>query len=247
MINQPYYENKYVTLYHEDCLNIMKLMPDESVDLIVTDPPYHITPKGGNGTMGGHYNNSITRKGNIFKENDISCGEYLPEFYRILKNGTHCYIMINHVNLIEMLNTATKCGFKFIKSLIWNKCNKICGHYYMNSFEYILMFRKGKHRIINDCSTPDILTFPINKMKDAEGNNLHDTEKPVALMKVLIENSSNKDETVFEPFAGIGATLVAGYELRRKVIGCELDEKYCKVIPTRFNDENMNLEQRSLF
>lgn len=52
MINQPYYENEYVTLYHEDCLKVMKNIPNESIDLIVTDPPYHITPKGGNGTMG---------------------------------------------------------------------------------------------------------------------------------------------------------------------------------------------------
>jgi DNA modification methylase len=54
------------------------------------------------------------------------------------------------------------------------------------------MFRKGASRDINNFSTPDILTIPVNKMKDADGNNLHDTEKPVALMKILIENSSNK-------------------------------------------------------
>ena len=98
--------------------------------------------------------------------------------------------MINHINLIEMLNVATECGFKFIKSLIWDKGNKICGRFYMGCFEYILMFRKGTAREINNCSTPDLLTIPINKMKDENGNNLHDTEKPVRLMSVLIENSS---------------------------------------------------------
>lgn len=225
----------------------MKSLPEESIDLIVTDPPYLCTSRGGSGNMGGYWTNESAKRGNIFAENDISCREYLPEFYRILKDGTHCYIMINHINLIEMLNTATGCGFKFIKSLIWNKNKQICGRFYMNCFEYILMFRKGTSRDINNCSTPDILTIPVNKMKDAEGNNLHDTEKPVALMKILIENSSNKGDIVFEPFAGIGATLVAGYELGRKVIGCELDEKYCKVIPTRFCDENMDLEQGCLF
>lgn len=87
--------------------------------------------------------------------------------------------MINHINLIEMLNVATGCGFKFVKSLIWNKGNKICGRFYMNCFEYILMFRKGKARNINNFSTPDILTVPISKLKDENGKNLHDTEKPV--------------------------------------------------------------------
>lgn len=232
----PYYQNDNITLYNNDCMAIMKQMPDESIDLIVTDPPYRCTARGGSGNMGGYWTNSNAKSGVIFQQNDISPKLYMPQFYRILKDGTHCYIMINHVNLIEMLNTATACGFKFIKSLIWNKNKQICGRFYMNCFEYILMFRKGTSRDINNFSTPDILTIPVNKMKDADGNNLHDTEKPVALMKILIENSSNKGQTVFEPFAGIGTTLVASDELERKAIGCELDEKYCKVIPTRFGN-----------
>ena len=241
----PFYKNDNVTLYHADCMAVMRQMPDESIDLIVTDPPYRCTARGGSGNMGGYWTNSNAKSGVIFQQNDISPKSYLPEFYRILKDGTHCYIMINHVNLIEMLNTATACGFKFIKSLIWNKNKQICGRFYMNCFEYILMFRKGASRDINNFSTPDILTVPVNKMKDADGNNLHDTEKPVALMKILIENSSNKGQTVFEPFAGIGATLVASDELGRKAIGCELDEKYCKVIPTRFG--NMPYQDGFLF
>lgn len=243
----PIYENELVKLYQGDCKDVMKTIPDASIDLIVTDPPYLCTARGGSGSMGGYWTNESAKRGNIFKENDISPKEYLPEFYRILKDGTHCYIMINNVNLIEMLNTTTECGFKFIKSLIWNKGKQICGRFYMNCFEYILMFRKGASRDINNCSTPDILTIPVNKMKDSEGHNLHDTEKPVALMKILIENSSNKGDTVFEPFAGIGATLVAGYESGRKVIGCELDEKYCNIIPTRFYYTNKNMEQGCLF
>lgn len=59
--------------------------------------------------------------------------------------------MCNNTNLQEMINTATECGFKFVKSLIWEKGNKICGRYYMNCFEYILLLRKGKDRAINNC------------------------------------------------------------------------------------------------
>ena len=137
----PFYKNDNVTLYHADCMAVMRQMPDESIDLIVTDPPYRCTARGGSGNMGGYWTNSNAKSGVIFQQNDISPKSYLPEFYRILKDGTHCYIMINHVNLIEMLNTATACGFKFIKSLIWNKNKQICGRFYMNCFEYILMFR----------------------------------------------------------------------------------------------------------
>ena len=230
------FKNELVALYNSDCMQVMRGIPDESIDLIVTDPPYMCTARGSSGTMGGYWKDDIAKRGRIFQENSISCKSYLPEFYRVLKDGTHCYIMINHINLIEMLNVATECGFKFIKSLIWDKGNKICGRFYMGCFEYILMFRKGTAREINNCSTPDLLTIPINKMKDENGNNLHDTEKPVRLMSVLIENSSFVGQTVLQPFAGIGSTLIAGYELKRKVIGCELDKKYFDVSVQRLKD-----------
>ena len=138
----------------------------------------------------------INKKGKVFQFNDISPAEYAPEFYRILKDGTHCYVMTNHINLIEMLNTFTNCGFHFTKSLIWNKGNKIMGQFYMSQFEYILFFRKGKAKKINNCGTSDILSIPNIKTKDEENKNLHDTEKPVELMKILIENSTTEGETV---------------------------------------------------
>ena len=123
-----------------------------------------------------------------------------------------------------------------MKSLIWNKCNPICGHYYMNCFEYILMFKKGSPRRINNFSTPDILSIPVSKHKDESGNNIHDTEKPVELMKILIENSTDEGEVVFEPFAGIGATAIAAKALGRKCVACEINQKYSEVIVKRLED-----------
>jgi site-specific DNA-methyltransferase (adenine-specific) len=165
-------------------------------------------------------------EGKVFKHNDIKPQEYIPELYRILKDGSHCYIMTNHINLQNMINTSVSCGFKFVKCLIWNKGNKIMGHYYMNQFEYILFLRKGKGKKINHCGTADIIDVHSKKTKDTEGKNLHDTEKPVQLMQVLIENSSQKDEIVFDPFIGIGGTAIACIDTDRKYIGCELDEIY---------------------
>lgn len=110
--------------------------------------------------------------------------------------------MTNHINLIDMLNTFTNCGFHFIKSLIWNKGNKIMGQYYMSQFEYILFFRKGKGKKINNCGTSDILSVKNIKTKDNNNNNLHDTEKPVELMKILIENSSNENYLIIDYING---------------------------------------------
>ncbi len=106
-------------------------MPNESVDLIITDPPYRTTARGNAGNSGGMLQKDINRKGQVFQHNDVDCVKYAPEFYRILKNSGHCYVMTNHVNLIHILNVFTKNGFHFIKSLIWNKGNKIMGQYYM--------------------------------------------------------------------------------------------------------------------
>lgn len=144
--------------------------------------------------------------------------------------------MTNHINLIHMLNTFTNCGFHFIKSLIWDKGNKIMGQYYMSQFEYILFFRKGKGIKINNCGTSDILRVPNIKLKRDDGTNFHDTEKPVELMKILIENSTKVGDVVLEPFMGIGSTCVASKQLGRDYIGCEIDKDYFEVCQKRLED-----------
>lgn len=227
------------SIYMGNCLDILKDIPNESIDLIVTDPPYKVTSRGNSGTMGGYWTNDITKKGKIFNNNNIKCSEYLPEFYRVLKDKTLCYVMCNNINLIEMINEGLKAGFNFVKCLIWEKNNKICDRYYMNCFEYIILFRKGGDRPINDCGTPDILNIPIHKLKDSDGKtNLHDTEKPVELMEILIKNSSNENDIVLEPFMGIGSTCIAAKHLNRKYIGVEIDEKYFKIADQRLKDDN---------
>ena len=224
-----------INIFNEDCLVFMKNLEDSSIDLIVTDPPYKITARGNAGNSGGMMQKKLSMKGKIFEHNDIKPTEYIPEFYRLLKDGSHCYIMTNHVNLQEMINVATECGFKFIKSLIWNKGNKIMGQYYMSQFEYILFFRKGKGKKINKCGTADILNVPNKKTKSEDGKNIHDTEKPLALMKILVENSTQEGETVLDPFMGVGAVPLACKELNRKFIGIELDDNYFDIAYNRIN------------
>lgn len=224
-----------IRMINGDSIEFMKGLQDESIDLIVTDPPYRITPKGCAGNSGGMMTTKMTMKGTIFKHNDIKPSEYIPEFYRLLKDGSHCYIMTNHVNLQEMINVATECGFKFIKSLIWNKGNKIMGRFYMSQFEYILFFRKGKGVKINNCGTADILNVPNKKLKGEDGKNLHDTEKPIELMKILVANSSKENDVVLEPFMGIGAVPIACKELNRQCIAIELDKEYYNVSVNRLN------------
>lgn len=225
-----------VYLYNRDCMEVMRSLPNESVDLIVTDVPYRTTARGCAGNSGGMLQKEINKKGRVFNFNSIKCSEYLPEFFRVLKEGSHCYIMTNHLNLREMLNEAEKVGLHFIKSLIWLKDNKIMGKWYMSQFEYILFFRKGKAVPINCCGTSDVLQVPNKKLKDRDGINLHDTEKPVKLMEQLVLNSSKEGDFVMDPFMGIGSTGIACKKNGRNFIGVELDPKYFYIAGERIKN-----------
>ena len=224
-------------LYNVDSIELMKKMESESIDLIVTDPPYKTTKRGGTGNSGGMCKKKEFSDGKGgFKHNDVPIKVFVPELYRVLKEGSHCYIMTNHVNLQEMLNTCTESGFHFIKCLIWDKGNKIMGQCYMSQFEYILFLRKGKHKKINNCGTSDILSIPNKKAKDENGKNLHDTEKPVELARILIENSSNEGDLVLDPFVGIGFVPIACKLTNRRFIGTEIDKKYFDITVNRLNN-----------
>lgn len=224
-------------IFNNDCLKLMQKMKDNSIDLIITDPPYKKTKRGGTGNSGGMCKNKNFSNGNGgFENNNVKISEFVPELYRVLKDNSHCYIMTNHVNLQEMLDTTTACGFHFIKCLIWDKGNKIMGQCYMSQFEYILFLRKGKHKKINNCGTADILSVPNKKLKDENGNNLHNVEKPVELMRILVENSSNEKDIILDPFMGIGSTGIACLQLKRKFIGIELDENYFNIAKNRIEE-----------
>ena len=109
------------------------------------------------------------------------------------------------------------------------------------------LFRKGGDKPINNCGTPDILQIPIKKIKDEIGNNLHDTEKPTELMKILIENSSNENETILDPFMGIGSTGVACKNLNRNFIGIEISEEYFNIAKARIDYWTTQDEQLTIF
>ena len=234
-------------LFNDDCLNVLKDIPDESIDLIVTDCPYHIVSGG---CTEGYANapKGILRKdrvevkqGKLFKHNEINFAEWLPTIFRILKPDTHCYIMINARNLKELQQSAEDAGFKFQNLLIWDKGNLTPNRWYMNAYELILMLRKGRARIINREGTSNILRVP-----NIIGSKLHPTEKPPELMKILIENSTNEGDTVLDPFMGVGGGGIACKDLNRDFIGIEIDEKYFKIAQERIEGKE-EYKQMTIF
>lgn len=224
-----------IKLYKGDCLEVMKDIPDESIDLIVTDPPYrtisggHNTPKWISG-----YGNSVLYKndGKIFEHNDIKHHDWLKESYRVLKKGSHIYIMTNLLNLFTLKEIAEDIGFKLHNLLVWEKNTCNANRWYMKNCEYVLFMRKGKAKSINNASSKTV-----HKYNNIVGNKLHPTEKPIELMKLYIENSSNENDMVLDPFMGSGSTGIASKLLNRNFIGIELDDNYFEIAKKRIEEE----------
>lgn len=238
-----------IDLYNGDCLEVMQSIADNSIDLVATDCPYKIVsggcrkiPKDGERETSGilthrHKDNKRTdwvdavRTGKMFANNDIEFKDWLPDVYRILKDKSHCYIMVNSRNLAELQKQAELAGFKFQNLLMWDKGNVTPNRWYMQGFECILMLRKGGAKNINNLGSSNILKVP-----NIIGNKTHPTEKPINLMRILIENSTQPNEIVLDPFMGSGSTMIACLNTNRKGIGIELDKHYFDVATKRINE-----------
>lgn len=234
-------------IYNMDCLEGMKQIPDGSIDLIVTDPPYRVTSRGGSAnSMSGYWVSEKARKGRIFDDNDIKIEEYLPEFFRVLKDDAHCYIMCNNLNLPHFFEVISKSQFHFVKLLVWNKAQAICGRYYMGQVEHIFLLRKGKDKPVNDCGISDLLTVPLLRDKDQQGNNIHDSQKPVPLFQVFIRQSTDEGQTILDPFMGSATAAIAAIRENRHFVGFELNKEYFDKANNRIQSTK-RYNQMSLF
>lgn len=252
-------------IYNQDCLEGMKEIPDASIDLIVTDPPYKIIAGGvtieerknevsgifqkrfvSDGSScsnkwlkkGANDIPCAVRKGKMFEHNEIRFADWLPSVFRILKEGSHCYIMSNARNLKELQVEAEKAGFKFVNLLAWKKNNMTPNKYYMQQMEFILLLRKGRARSINNMGSSNCIEIP-----NIIGSKKHPTEKPIELMNVFIANSSDEGQIIFDPFLGSGTTAVAAFGLKRHYIGFEIDDVYFDIACSRLDEaerENAN-------
>ena len=182
------------------------------------------------------------KEGKLFKHNDIKFSEWLPEIYRVLKPGTHCYVMINPRNLKELQQAAEDAGFQFQQLIVWDKGNTTPNKYYLNAYELILMLRKGKARNINNMGTKNILRVP-NIIRTKK----HPTEKPSELMQILVENSTDPENVVLDPFMGVGGVGIACMNTGREFIGIEIDPKYFQIAKDRLSGKKENAMQMTVF
>lgn len=220
-----------IDLYNDDYLNVLKNIEDESIDLIVTDPPYKVI-SGGKPIKKGTPSGMLSKNdGKIFKYNNVDPQELFPELYRVLKNESHCYIMTNTLNLENYLYLSRINNFQLHNLLVWEKNNCTPNRWYMKNCEYILFLRKGNAKKINFIGSKTV-----HKFDNILGTKNHPTEKPIDLMKYYIENSSNKYDVVLDPFMGSGSTGIACKQTDRNFIGIELDKKYFDIAKKRIEE-----------
>ncbi len=225
-----------------NALSLFKTIPDESIDCIITDPPYP-TISGGHGgkdsSSQAQRPSGILSKndGKIFDFNDIDIANWIPECFRVLKPQSHIYIMTNFLNLEYYMSEIRKAGFDIHNLLIWEKNNATPNRWYMKNCEYIIFARKGEAFPINFCGTKTVLQIPNVKNKQ------HPTEKPVELLEIFINNSSQPNDIILDPFFGSGSTLIAALKNGRKYLGFEIDENYFNLAKQKLENFDMSTIQ----
>jgi site-specific DNA-methyltransferase (adenine-specific) len=207
---------------HGDCLELMREIPDGSVDMVCTDPPYRVISGGTSSELAAGWSGSVLSKndGKIFAHNDIEISSYMPALYRVLKPSGHAYVMTNNMNLRDLLNIAESCGFSFHNLLVWVKNTATANRWYMKNLEYTCLFYKKPAKRINNAGSKQTFNF------DNPRNKRHPTEKPVELMRHYIENSSDPGQIVLDPFAGSGTTAISAENAGRRWTCIERDPTY---------------------
>ena len=219
-----------IKLYCDDCLNIMKQIENESIDLIVTDPPYLIKYKTNRRKNKDHdFCSEI-----LNDDNEQLIIDYIRECYRILKNNTAMYMFCNCDKVDFFKQELENAGFKIKNMIIWVKNNHTAGDLkaqFGKQYEIIFLVNKGR-KCFNGKRITDIWMFD----KISGKKQLHQNQKPVDLLKQCILKHSDENDIIFDGFMGSGSTGVACIETNRKFIGVELDKKYFEIAKERIDN-----------
>lgn len=225
-----------IKIYNCDCMEMLKNTPDNSIDLIITDPPYEICCTGGGGSQG----HKIATMGTDLVDLNINTGYDIrkvgKEIVRVMKK-MNVYFWCNKKQIPDYFDFYVKeLGCKF-DILTWNKLNPVptYSNKYLTDTEYCLYFRNGG--MCNPRNYEDAKTYwnePINA-KDKQVWE-HPTIKPQHMIEKLIRNSSTQGQFVMDLYLGSGTTAAACKKLNRNFIGSEINEKYYNIALKRVEE-----------
>ncbi len=214
-----------------DAVDRLRALPDRSVDLIVTDPPYESLEKHrkrGTTTRLKHSKASSNDWFQIFP--NARFPELFAELYRVLRKDRHFYMFCDAETMFVAKPLAEAAGFRFWKPLVWDKRKIGMGYHYRARYEFILFFEKGKRKL-NDLGIPDILAYD----RIFRG---YPTEKPPELAQVLVRQSTVPGERVLDPFSGSGSSGVAAAREGRDYIGFDVCQEAVEITTRRLIEES---------
>lgn len=193
---------------------ILRDFPSNSVDLVVTDPPYLVGYKDRNGRT---------------VENDTSPDAVLPvykELYRVLKRDSLCITFYGWHHIDQFAVAWREAGFKPVGQIVWAKPYASRSRYTAYHHESAYVLAKGR---------PPCPRTPLRDVQEwvYSGNRRHPTEKAVDILTPLIKAYSRQGDLVLDPFAGSGSTAVAASLLGRRYVGIELEKAYCALARQR--------------
>ena len=213
-----------ITLHHADCRDIIPTLPDASINCLITDPPWGVAHDS---TSTGHTSYDRPRS-NVKAEKDFELMyETLDLLLPKIAIGSLCWLFCasKHVTTGRICEMITKTGYEFHQyPIIWYKPKKAASSRPFDDikqdFEFIVLFSRGvKRRFINPMWGVYIDTL--------EREPLHKNEKPLSLIKTLIETSTYLEEDVIcDPFMGSGKTMLAAREMGRTGVGIEIDKQW---------------------
>lgn len=236
-----------IDLQQGDCLELMKGIPDGSIDAVITDPPYEYV-------MGGmkskKYNvgswkadSYMNMKMSQFKHDDVF--EFLNMVIPKMKK-VNIYVFCSKLQLasyFDYLNKHKKLKFDL---LIWDKSSEDgkysmkSSKFYTQDLEYVVrIYQSGVslNKVWNEDHTKSDSSYYMKRQHYKQPRGLHESQKPVELLQKYLLTSTNENETVLDPFMGSGSTGVACLNTSRNFIGMELDPKYFEIAKNRIKSK----------
>ena len=245
-------QNKIV---NGDSLKELKKIPDDTFDLIFADPPYNLQLQNHLIRPDRSKVNAVNDKWDqfeSFKSYDKFTFEWLEQCKRLLKKDGSIWVIGSYHNIFRVGKIIQDLGFWILNDVIWNKNNPMPnfrGTRFTNAHETLIWASKSKKSkytfnyqslkcLNDDLQMRSDWTLPICNGKERlkkNGKKIHSTQKPEALLHRIILATTNKGDTVFDPFLGTGTTAVVAKKLGRNYYGIEKDKKYIKAAQDRIN------------
>ena len=213
-----------MNLMQGDCLELMKTIPDGSVDMVLTDPPYGMAlkPQRASGRFSG-----------VTIENDDNLNwvpEFFDECFRVTKKNTASMFFCSHHCVGEFISSAKASGYEVKNLIVWDKGHFGMGGNWRPVHELILVCTKGRF-VTHSNNLRNIVSFK----KTHHSKAVHPTQKPLDLLEHLIIEPDYEPGVILDPFIGSGSTGVACKNLGRDFIGIELDENYYNIAKERIS------------